>query len=235
VKRGTKRFYKTVDVNAEGEGFAVLLDGKPVKTPGGRTMSSPTLALAKGIAAEWREQGPLIDLGRMQLTKALNTALDRVAVHREDVIDELASFAGSDLLCYRAEAPEALVQRQSAVWDHWLKWAARTLGADLAVATGIVHTEQMPGPILQIRSAIAALDDFRLTALHTGVTITGSAVLGLAFLAGALTADEAFAASQVDEEFQAERWGRDAEAEGVRARRLEELRAARQYLDLLND
>ena len=132
MKNGVRRFYEIVHIKADGEGFAVLLDGKPVKTPGGRTMSSPTLALANGIAAEWREQGPLIDLGRMQLTKALNTALDRVAGRREDVIDELANFAGSDLLCYRAAAPEALVQRQSAVWDHWLKWAAQTLGADLA-------------------------------------------------------------------------------------------------------
>ncbi len=235
MKRGTKRFYKTVDVKAEGEGFAVLLDGKTIKTPAGTTMTSPTLALAEGIAAEWREQGEHIDLGNMQLTKALNTTLDRVAGRREEVIDELANFAGSDLLCYRAVAPVELVRRQTATWDFWLKWAAETLGANFAVTTGIGHTEQAPGSLAQIRSAIAALDDYRLTALHTGITITGSAVLGLAYLAGALSADEAFAASQVDEEFQAERWGRDAEAEGVRARRLEELRAARRYLDLLGE
>ncbi len=198
-------------------------------------MSSPTLALAKGIAAEWRDQGAVIDLGRMQLTKALNTALDRVAGRREDVIDELANFAGSDLLCYRAEAPEVLVRRQSAAWNPWLAWAAEKFGAVLVVVMGVGHTEQSPEALAKIRSAIAALNDFELTALHTGVTIAGSAILGLAFVVGALSADEAFAASQVDEEFQAERWGRDEEAEGVRARRLDELRAARRYLDLLSD
>jgi chaperone required for assembly of F1-ATPase len=196
-------------------------------------LTAPTRALADAVAEEWRAQAENIVPDTMPLTKALNTALDRVAANRDAVIDDLAKFARDDLLCYRAAGPSELVRRQSAVWDSWLDWAAERFGARLLVFTGMTHVDQPAEALARIRAAIAAHDEFRLTALHTGITITGSAVLGLALAAQALTADEALAAAQIDEDYQAERWGRDGEAETVRTRRRDELRASRRFIDLL--
>jgi len=228
------RFYKAVDVRQALNGFALLLDGKPIKTPAGHALLSPTRALAEAIAQEWRGQGERIVPATMPLAKSLNTGIDRVASSRDAIIDDLAKFADSDLLCYRTADPEELVQRQSAAWDPWLAWSEQRYGARLKVVTGMTHIDQPPDALDRLRRAIAAHDDHRLVALHPGVTITGSAILGLALVAKAMTADEAFAAAQVDEEYQAERWGRDAEAESVRARRLNDLRAARRFIDLLD-
>lgn len=233
MKAGAKRFYTQVDTKAVATGFAVLLDGKAIKTPAGQVQTAPTKALAEAIAQEWREQAEEIDIHSLVLTKALNTSLDRVSSHREDIIEELANYAGCDLLCYRAEAPAELVRRQSLHWDRWLDWAAKKFGISLTVVSGLNHAQQPSKTLATIKSAIAAHNTFELTALHSGVTITGSAVLGLAFTVGAISADEAFEISQIDETFQAERWGRDAEAEVARSRRLEDLRTARRYLDLL--
>jgi chaperone required for assembly of F1-ATPase len=149
------------------------------------------------------------------------------------MIDDVARFAGSDLLCYRAETPDSLVARQSASWDPWLAWAQAHAGASFRCSTGITHVEQPPETLDAIRRAMESVDNFALPALHTGVTITGSAVLGLAFTLRRIGPDEALAISTVDEEFQAERWGRDAEAEAVRKNRLVELQQARRLLDLL--
>lgn len=233
MKPGPKRFYKIVAVTNEAP-FAILLDGKPVKTPSTHPLAAPTRALADAVADEWRAQTEHIVPDTMPLTKALNTALDRVAANRDAVIDDLAKYTGDDLLCYRAASPAELVRRQSAAWNPWLDWAAERYEARLLVVTGIVHVDQPAEALARLRAAIAAHDEYRLTALHTGITLSGSAVLGLAFAARALTADETLDASQVDETFQAEQWGRDAEAESVRTRRLDELRAARRFIDLLD-
>lgn len=227
-----KRFYQTVAVTGEAP-FAVLLDGRPIKTPGGRPHAIPTRSLAQAIADEWQQQGAKLDIASMVLTKTANTVIDRIATRRSEVIDDLAKYAGSDLLCYRADTPDTLVRRQNETWDPWMQWIASRTGATLKVARGIVHVEQDREALSAIRKEMESFNDFSLPALHTGVTITGSAVLGLAFAHMAIGPDEVLAASHVDEDFQAERWGRDAEAETVRNNRLAELRHARRLLDLL--
>jgi chaperone required for assembly of F1-ATPase len=233
VKSGTKRFYKDVSTRVEAAGFAVLLDGRAIKTPAGALLRAPTVALGEAIAAEWRSQGETLAPETMPLTKALNTALDRVGPNRTGIVDELAKYAGADLLCYRADAPEALVRRQAAAWDPWLDWAAERFGARLAATSGIVHVEQSADAVARIRAAVDSHNDYRLVGLHTGVTITGSVVLGLAFAARVLEPGQALAAASVDAEFQAERWGRDSEAEAAQVNRLRELEAAWRFLSLL--
>jgi chaperone required for assembly of F1-ATPase len=233
LKTGAKRFYKDVAVREEGDGFAVLLDGRTIKTPAGAVMLAPTRRLGDAIAREWQGQGETLLPETMPLTKALNTALDRVAANRAALVDDLAKYANSDLLCYRADAPEGLVERQAAAWDPWLDWAAVQYGARLATVTGVTHVTQSAEALECIKSAIARFGDVELAALHVGITITGSAVLGLAFAARALTAEEAFALAHLDETFQAERWGQDAEAERMRDARLGEFVVAGRLLDLL--
>lgn len=234
LKTGAKRFYKDVDVRAEAAGFAVLLDGRAMKTPAGATMVAPTRALADAIAAEWRGQGETLKPEGMVLTKALNTALDRIAASRAAIVEDLVKYAGTDLLCYRAESPAELVRRQREAWDSWLEWASERFGARLAVTTGVGHVAQDRESLARLSAAIDAHDSHRLIALHTGVTITGSAVLGLAFAVGAISAEDALAVAEIDAAYQAELWGRDAEAEKARALRLADLKAAEAYLKLLS-
>lgn len=227
-----KRFYKDVTVGHGDAGHTILLDGRTVKTPASRPLAAPTQALAEAIANEWRAQKEEIVPDAMPLTKALNTALDRIGPRRQAVIDDLAQYANSDLLCYRAEHPADLVRRQAEAWDPWLAWADKRFGATLNVVKGVTHTSQPADALSRLRAAVAAHDDAHLVALHTAITITGSAVLGLAFAEGALSADDAFAAARVDERYQIEHWGSDAEAEKAAANRLGELRAAERFLKL---
>lgn len=234
MKRGAKRFYETVAVGAEANGFAILLDGKPIKTPAGNALLAPLHKLAEAVAEEWRGQGDVIDPDAMPLTRYLNTVIDRVEPRREEIVADLAKYAGHDLLCYREASSTQLMQRQAAAWDPWLAWAADRYGADLVVGQGLGHIEQPPEALEALRDAIAAMDSHRLAVLHTGIAITGSAVLGLAFVARALEAREAFAAAHVDELFQEERWGVDEEAQAARARKLAELKAGERYLMLLS-
>jgi chaperone required for assembly of F1-ATPase len=233
-KTGAKRFYKDVAVREEGNGFAVLLDGRTIKTPAGAVMLAPTRRLGDAIAAEWQGQGETLLAETMPLTKALNTALDRVAANRAALVDDLAKYAGSDLLCYRAATPAELVRRQREAWDPWLAWALQVFGVRLEVTTGVTHVAQSDPALAAIRRAIETHDDHRLVALHAGITITGSALLGLAFAAGAISAEEALAAAEVDATYQAELWGRDTEAEKARANRTADLKAAEAYLKLLS-
>lgn len=233
LKPGAKRFYADVTVRAQSDAFAIQLDGRQIKTPAGIVMLAPTRALADAIAAEWAGQGETLLPDTMSLTKSLNTALDRIAANRQAIVDDLAKYAGSDLLCYRADAPQELARRQAAAWDPWLAWAAERFGARLCSTDGVTHIDQEPEALRRLRTAIAAHDDFQLVALHAATTITGSAILGLAFAARALSADAAFAAAHVDETYQAELWGTDAEAEKARAARLADLKAAGRFLTLL--
>jgi chaperone required for assembly of F1-ATPase len=233
VKPGAKRFYTSVDVREEADGFAILLDGRPIKTPAGSPLRAPSRKLADAIAGEWRDQGETLAPETMPLTKSLNTALDRIAANRTAIVEDLAKYAASDLLCYRAGAPQELVRRQAQMWDPWLEWAAERLDARLTVTTGVNPVAQADEALARLRATVAAHDNHQLVALHAGITLTGSAILGLAFAAKALTADEAFAAAQVDETYQAERWGSDAEADKARANRLADLKAAEAYLKLL--
>lgn len=232
MKRGVKRFYKEVAIAPASGGFAVVLDGKPIKTPSGNPLAVSE-RLAAAIAEEWAAQHEFIDPEAMSVTRYANTVIDRVEPRQAEIVAELAKFAEHDLLCYREAVTAALMRRQAAAWDPWLAWAADRFGADLVVAQGLTSVEQPVEALERLRDAIAQHDAHRLAVLHAGITITGSTILGLAFVARALDAASAFATSRVDEAYQAEHWGRDAEAEAREARLLADLKAAEHYLSLL--
>ncbi|WP_339915294.1 ATP12 family protein [uncultured Brevundimonas sp.] len=217
-----KRFWKTVDVAAEGDGWAVRLDGRVPKTPAHARLILPTGAAADLVAAEWAGQGEFLDPGTMPATRLASTAIDRVSRVREAVADEIAAFAGSDLLCYMAEAPASLVAEQAQAWGPWRDWAARTHGITLEVAEGLTHRTQDPAAIARTRALALALDDFALTGLATATPLLGSAVLALALQQGEIDGAGAFELSRLDEAFQERQWGIDAEAaERTAARRAE--------------
>lgn len=207
-----KRFWKTVDV-VEGEaGWAVTLDGRTPKTPAHAPLRLPTAAAAKLVADEWAAQGEFIDPATMPATRLTSTAIDRVGAAREAVAEEIAAFAGSDLLCYLADAPTSLAVEQAREWAPWRDWAALELGVVLEPAGGIVHRPQDPAAIARVAELALRLDDFALTGLATAVPLLGSAVLGLAVQRGAISGEAAFDLSRLDEAFQERQWGVDAEA-----------------------
>lgn len=229
-----KRFYQRAHVAAEageGGGLPVLLDGKPVKTPARRVLAAPTRALAEAIAQEWNEQEHVIDPARMPLTRLANAVIDAVADQAKPVADEVAKYLGSDLLCYRADAPPGLVVRQSQHWGPVLAWAHDALGARFILVEGVIHAAQPREAMDAARAAIPA-DIWRLGAVASITTMTGSALLALALSAGALDADAAWAAAHVDEDWQMEFWGRDDEAIARRAFRFAEFSAAATVLRL---
>ncbi len=228
-----KRFYKAVTVApAEGQ-FAILLDGKSVRTPRKLPLRVPTRPLAEAIAAEWAAQKERVDPAGMPLSKLAITTIDGVAHHMADVGAEIVKFAGSDLLCYRAEAPEALRVLQAAAWDPMLRWAEDKLGARLSTAKGIMPVRQRPEALERIAAAVAPFDAMALTSLHVLTTLSGSAILALAHAAGRISAEAAWAAAHVDEDWQISQWGIDVEAAERRARRWAEMQAASRFLELL--
>lgn len=208
-----KRFWKAASVEAVEGGFAVRLDGKPIRTPLKVPLVVPTRAMAEAIAAEWDAQQGLVQPLTMPVTRSANAAIDKVAVQFGEVVGLLADYGGSDLLCYRAEGPAGLVARQAAGWDPLLLWAAEALDAPLVVTEGIVPVAQPAASLARLTERLAAFDPFRLTAVHDLVSITGSLVLGLAVTAGRLDAEAAWALSRIDETWQIELWGADDEAE----------------------
>jgi chaperone required for assembly of F1-ATPase len=233
TQRTIAKFYKDVSVSGQDRAFVVLVDGKPVKTPSRAVLALPSRALADAVADEWRRQDAKIEPAAMPLTGLANTAIDGVPMQRDAVVSHIIRFGRSDLLCYRADAPAALVARQSEAWDPLLAWVAETYGAGLTVGTGVGFIEQAEAALLVFESAVRSRDDFALTALNLAASLTGSLVLALALADGHLDADEAFAAATVDEVFQAEKWGRDAEAEARRERLAAELGAAERFLRFL--
>jgi chaperone required for assembly of F1-ATPase len=228
-----KRFYEEVAVKDEGGGGAsLLLDGKPVRTPGKAPLTLPSRALAQALAEEWRAQGERIDPSTMPLTRLANSAIDGVAGREQAVIDDIARHAASDLLCYRAEGPKALVEAQSAHWDKVLDWARMELKVPLVLAQGVVHVAQPEASLVRIRRELDGLDAFRLAALHVMTALTGSALLALAVLRGKLTSEQAWQAAHVDEDFQISQWGEDAEAATRRENRWRDFAAAAKLLEL---
>lgn len=207
-----KRFYKEVAVGPVDGGFAVLLDGRIVKTPGRNTLVLPTENLAAAIAAEWRGQGEEVIATSMPLLRLANSVIDGVTAKRDEVVDAVMRFADNDLLCYRAHQPPDLVARQSAGWDPWLDWARRRHGANMSPAAGLNHVDQTPDALAALRQAVDELDPFALGALHVIASITGSLVLALAVADNAANGAQVFALSRIDETYQAEKWGEDAEA-----------------------
>jgi chaperone required for assembly of F1-ATPase len=228
-----KRFYKSVTVAPCEEGFAVLLDGRSIRTPKRQALVLPSRALADAVAAEWTAQAERIDPDTMPLTRLANTAIDAVAARMSEVAANIAAFAGSDLLCYRVAGPEGLVARQSAEWDPVLDWARDVLGAEFSLASGVVHVAQPQEALARILSAVEPLDPFRLAALHVITTLTGSALIALAHMSGRLDLEDAWTAAHVDEDWQIEQWGRDAEADERRMQRFAEFEAASRLMSLL--
>ncbi len=207
-----KRFWKEASVIEKDGSFAVLLDGRSVRTPAKAELLVPTAAMATAIAAEWDAQDDTVDPESMPVTRGANAAIDKVTISRDAVIDMLAEYGDSDLLCYRATSPEALVARQSAAWDPVLDWAAEVLNARLLVAQGVMHIPQQPDALAVLRKEVASFDAFALAGLHDLVSLSGSLVLALAVCKGRLSPQEAWQISRVDEHWQIEQWGEDDEA-----------------------
>jgi chaperone required for assembly of F1-ATPase len=228
-----KRFYELAHVGDAGEGGAIpiLLDGKPVRTPARRLLAAPTRALAEAIAEEWNAHTDVIDPARMPLTRLANAVIDAVVDAPAPVADEIAKYLGSDLLFYRAEAPAGLVEKQSQAWDPVLAWARDQFGARFVLAQSIVHVAQPHDAVTAVRAAIPD-EPWRLAAVSSMTTLTGSALLALAVAHGALGADAAWAAAHVDDDWQMSQWGRDELALERRAFHRGEFQAAVAVLKL---
>jgi chaperone required for assembly of F1-ATPase len=228
-----KRFYSEAGVVEVEGGFAPALDGKTTRTPARNALTLPTRALAEAVAAEWAAQVGVINPGTMPLTRLANSAIDGVSREADAVRAEIAKYAGSDLLCYRAGEPKSLVSAQAAEWDPVLDWARDALGARFVLSEGVMFVDQPNASIDAIRRAVADVNcHHALAALSSITTLTGSILLALAVLRGRLTADEAWRAAHVDEDFQMRAWGEDADAMARRARRWREMDAAATVLAL---
>jgi len=208
-----KRFWKTAGFSEVDDGFRIELDGRPIATPAKRSLIVPTDTIAARIAGEWQSQVGRVDPASMPWTRSANAALDKVALQREETEKHLAGYAATDLVCYRATAPEALVRRQSETWDPILDWASRQFGARLEVARGVMPVAQETGAVSRLAEEMPPMSDFQLTGFHDMVTVSGSFLIALASAYGADTPANLFAASCLDEAWQTEQWGRDEEAE----------------------
>jgi chaperone required for assembly of F1-ATPase len=227
-----RRFYRQVGVAESEEGFAVHLDDRPIRTPARRALAVPTRALAQALADEWDAQRDIIDPLAMPLTRLANVIIDGVVDAPAAVAAEIAKYLGSDLLFYRAESPARLVQRQAQAWDPVVAWAHDALGARFVPVEGVMHVAQPEGALAAARAAIPR-DPWRLGAVHSMTTLTGSALIALAVLHGQLNAEEAWAAAHVDEDWNMDLWGRDELALSRRAQRFSEMQAAARLLMLL--
>jgi chaperone required for assembly of F1-ATPase len=229
-----KRFWKEVSVDGEDARWGIRLDGRPVSTPAKAALLVPTEKLAEAIADEWRAVDVDIDPRAMPLTGLANAAIDRVEPERQAFAGGLARYAEADLACYRSEWPPELVSRQAESWGALLAWARRRYDVDFVTTSGLLHVPQ-PSPTLeQLGHAVAALDAFRLAGLSPLVTIGGSLIAALAVLEKAITPDEAWQAVSVDERWQLEQWGGDAEAETALENRRRDFLAAARFLELLD-
>ena len=221
-----RRFYEHAgSAAAANGGFVVQLDGKPARTPAGRVLAAPVASLAEAIAAEWQAQRDAIDPATMPLTRLANSIIDGVSDRAHAVAAEVKKYLASDLVCYRATSPQKLVERQALHWDPIVAWAAETLGARFLVTDGVIHMAQ-PEAALAAGSAAIPQDAWRLGAVHAATTLTGSALIALALAAGRLSAEEAWTAAHVDEDWNIEQWGEDELAMERRAFRFAEFAAA---------
>ena len=228
-----KRFWKRAEATAKEHGWGIELDGKPLRTPGKLHLIVPIEALARAIAAEWNDAPETVDPRAMAMTGLANAAIERIAPDTASFAAGLARYGEADLFCYRAEGPDKLVERQAAAWDPLLAWARRRFDVNFAITSGITHVPQPAGTAERLGHAVAALDAFRLAALSPLVTIGGSLIAALAVAEEAFDPESAWDAVSVDERWQIETWGDDAEAVAALANRQRDWLAAARYLRLL--
>jgi chaperone required for assembly of F1-ATPase len=228
-----KRFYKKAETIRAAGGYGITLDGRLVKTAGKHDLIVPSLALATAMAAEWDAQHGEIRRERMPLTRLAGTTIDRNPTQRKAIVRQVAHYAGTDLVCYRATHPPALAARQQAVWQPLIDWAVERYDAPLTVTTGVIPASQPAASLAAFAAVVAAHDDFSLAALHAATAACGSLVIALALLEGRVDAAAAFAASQLDESFQIEAWGEDTEQAERRTALAADIAAAAQFISLL--
>jgi len=221
-----KRFYDTASVAPDAAGFALLLDGRVASTPAGRPLAVRSEKIAGALAVEWSAQGERLDPETMPLTRLVNSAIDGVVEQMAAVRADIVRYAGSDLVCYRADEPEGLVALQETHWSPLVAHTGDELGAKLVLAEGVVHVEQDGDALAAIAAALDGYDELALAAIHTVTTLTGSAVIALALAGGALTPEAAWTAAHVDEDWQMSQWGKDDIALERRALRWREMEAA---------
>jgi chaperone required for assembly of F1-ATPase len=228
-----KRFYRKAEPVQRASGHGITLDGKPIKTPGKRDLVVPKEALAAAIAEEWNAQQGEVRSATMPLTRLATTTVDRVATQRDAIIRQTANYAATDLVCYRATHPPALATRQQEVWQPLIDWAVLRYDAPLVITSGVIPKSQPAASLRALASAVAEQEDFALTALHVATAACGSLIIALALLEGQLDEEQAFAASQLDESFQIEGWGEDAEQAERRRALAADIQAAALFISLL--
>jgi chaperone required for assembly of F1-ATPase len=227
-----RRFYKKAEVDSAEDQFRLTLDSNPVRTPARNVLAMPVRALAEALAGEWEAQQEWINPAKMPLTRLANSIIDGVSAARPEVTGEVEQYLGSDLVFYRADHPQALVERQAAAWDPVLDWADRALGARFMLGRGMIHVPQAPQAIAAAARAIPS-DPWRLGAVHAITTLTGSALIALAVANGALAPAAAWTAAHVDEDWNLELWGHDDLALERRTARFAEMEAAASMLSLV--
>ncbi|MFN3721801.1 MAG: ATP12 family chaperone protein [Paracoccaceae bacterium] len=227
-----KRFWVSATAEPCDGGFTVRLDARPVKTPAKQPLVLPTLGMAQAIADEWDQQQGLVKPDTMPLTRAANSAIDKVAPQFDVVVDEIANYGTTDLLCYRATGPQPLIQRQAEQWTPLLDWARDVLGTPLVVTHGVMPVAQPFDCLSCLRSHVAAHSPFQLAALHDLVAISGSLILGLAVARKHLTGAQAFDISRIDETWQVELWGEDEDAAALERSRRDALLTAERFFVL---
>ncbi len=212
-----KRFWKDTSVEVSDAGFRVLLDGRPVKTPAKSAFAVPSRALADLIATEWQAQEDKIDPETMPFTRMANSAIDKVTPQHQAVAEMLAEYGGSDLICYRADGPVELIERQAVAWDPLIAWAKNELNAPLEATTGVIFHVQPEDSLIALRRQVLAMDPFVLTSFHDLVALSGSLVIGFAALRGYDTPENLWEVSRIDESWQVHLWGKDEESEQMSA------------------
>jgi len=228
-----KRVYREVRIAPAGDGWCIRLDARQLQTPARMPLALPAEPLAAAIAAEWDAQVDSIVPATMPLMRLAATAIDRVAPSRQQVVDEVVGYAETDLVCYRAERPDDLVARQAAIWQPLVDWATLRFDAPLQVTTGVTPRPQPRGVAAALRSVVAPMDVFRLSALHGATTACGSLVIALALAERRLDAEAAWQASQLDETYQMEKWGADPEAVKRRDELKRDIQSIARFLELL--
>ncbi len=227
-----RRFWRSAEAVDLGDGFTVRLDRRAIRTPADAPMVLPTAAMAEAVADEWNAQDGEVDPTRMPVTKSANSAIDSVTGRVSEIVGALAAYAETDVTCYRATEPEALVSRQDSSWDPLLDWALERFGVRPVPVKGVIHRPQSSRTLERLRGPLDAMDPFELTAMHDLVSLSGSLVIGLAVSDGHMSPEALWACSRIDEEWQAERWGEDGEAASVASRQRSAFLEAARFLDL---